>query len=119
LASHLTLDQAIGGSSPPSSAMIFYAVRSHRLGVRTPASHVGNAGSNPAGITTHWLDPSVPPKRQRELSNCGRVGTNVPGERGEKYLHAQAWSRFMIFAFWSTLFSHHEESCGIVELLSD
>ena len=58
---HLTLDQAIAGSSPASSANDFCKARarrrrrarrwSHRLVVRTPASHVGNAGSTPAGIT--------------------------------------------------------------------
>ena len=55
LARHLTLDQGIGGSSPPSSAKTAPAcgaTASHRLVVRTPASHVGNAGSTPAGITT-------------------------------------------------------------------
>ena len=30
---------------------------SHRLVVRTPASHVGNAGSTPAGITNQNLSP--------------------------------------------------------------
>jgi hypothetical protein len=59
LVRHLTLDQAIAGSSPASSANDFRTARlfsmrarrwSHRLVVRTPASHVGNAGSTPAGI---------------------------------------------------------------------
>ena len=47
MVSHLTLDQAIVGSSPTSSAF----PRSHRLAVRTPASHVGNTGSIPVGTT--------------------------------------------------------------------
>ncbi len=64
MASHLTLDQAIAGSSPASSAKNQKRLRSsrvdepeaapdrpHRLVVRTPASHVGNAGSTPAGVT--------------------------------------------------------------------
>jgi hypothetical protein len=35
------------------------AYRSHRLVVRTPASHVGNAGSTPAGITNKIKDFST------------------------------------------------------------
>lgn len=59
MARHLTLDQGIEGSNPSSSANLpssrwgahRFDGRSHRLVVRTPASHVGNAGSTPAGIT--------------------------------------------------------------------
>ena len=72
MASHLTLDQAIVGSSPTSSVSVVFvlvfvlvdgwllpdehdhahehgASWSHRLVVRTPASHVGSTGSSPVG----------------------------------------------------------------------
>jgi hypothetical protein len=56
--SHLTLDQAIVGSNPTSSAILSkeienqdFQYRSHGLVVRTPASQAGNTGSNPVGTT--------------------------------------------------------------------
>ena len=38
-----------GGSNPPTPAIKIWP---HRLTVRTPASHVGNPGSKPGGVTS-------------------------------------------------------------------
>ena len=71
-----------------SSLLSHIVRRSHRLVVRTPASHVGNAGSTPAGITKGiGSAPAASNRHGVSLERMPRLNPNLY-RKTEQIVHA-------------------------------